>query len=376
MTISEKDFFNRLTEQYEGQLPFVAYRKPAVSEKDDCDLFAILQKDDTLYRVKDYTEHGFVFSPFDQAGDTVLIPVPVPGRAVSSGVLHTRCKGIKEETEKEWKATGDTLSGEQHIELVKQGVRAIKNGKLEKVVLSRKQQVPLHQPDVIGIFRRLLGLYDDAFCYIWYHPKVGIWFGATPEILLRIRENRLYTMALAGTQKFRGKEDVVWGSKEIREQQVVTDAIVDSLRFKVNRLKIAPAKTQRAGNLLHIKTDIEAELAKDFKCGHIASLLRELHPTPAICGFPRKEAMQFIREHEGYSRTYYSGFLGELNMDSGRDGTEVGRNSAFYVNLRCMQVRGEEATLYVGGGITADSDPEAEWQETVNKSETMRKVLV
>ncbi|WP_461532809.1 isochorismate synthase [Sinomicrobium sp.] len=378
MRVSENDFFYKLRLQYEKQLPFVAYRKPPLSKQREGELYAVLQKDDNLHIVEDYSEHGFVFSPFNQSGDTVLIPVS--DSATSSEVLHSSYTAIREGVEDNKsleKLEGNSTAKEQHIKLVEEGIAAIKIGKLEKVVLSRKKQIPVNQKDAISVFKRLLNMYRDAFCYIWYHPKVGLWFGATPEVLLHIRDNHLYTMALAGTQKFVEGQEAVWGSKEIWEQQLVTDAIVESLKYKVNRLKISPASTQKAGNLLHIKTDIEAELGSDFKSEQLESLLHGIHPTPAICGFPREKALQFICEHEGYRRTYYSGFLGELNMSSlVSEGLKIDENSALYVNLRCMQFTKDEAVLYVGGGITAESDAEAEWQETVNKLETMRKVLL
>ena len=92
-----------------------------------------------------------------------------------------------------------------------------------------------------------------------------------------------------------------------------------------------------------------------------------MHPTPAVCGFPKDAARKFILENEDYDRAYYSGFLGELNWDDSTD---------LFVNLRCLQVvDGQKVILYVGGGITAESDPKKEWLETVHKAQTMKMVL-
>jgi len=95
-----------------------------------------------------------------------------------------------------------------------------------------------------------------------------------------------------------------------------------------------------------------------------------LHPTPAVCGLPKNEAKSFILENENYDRKYYTGFLGELNSDVNGINT-----SSLYVNLRCMEIAKDEAIIYVGGGITKDSIPEKEWEETVRKTATMKKVL-
>jgi isochorismate synthase len=97
-----------------------------------------------------------------------------------------------------------------------------------------------------------------------------------------------------------------------------------------------------------------------------------LHPTPAVCGFPKLDAQKFIIENEGYDRTFYAGFLGEWNKDF----VSYKENcSDLYVNLRCMKIEDQKAKLYVGGGINKGSNPEKEYIETVNKSLTMKKVL-
>jgi len=96
-----------------------------------------------------------------------------------------------------------------------------------------------------------------------------------------------------------------------------------------------------------------------------------LHPTPAVCGLPKKITKDFILNNEGYNREYYSGFLGEINKDF----VSKENNTDLFVNLRCMQITDNKAFIYVGGGITKDSIPENEWKETVNKSMTIKKVL-
>jgi isochorismate synthase len=96
-----------------------------------------------------------------------------------------------------------------------------------------------------------------------------------------------------------------------------------------------------------------------------------LHPTPAVCGLPKEDSKKFIIENENYDRSYYTGYLGELNTRSVNN--EL--SSDLYVNLRSMQIENENAYVYIGCGITKDSDPEKEWEESVNKSMTMKRVL-
>jgi len=113
-----------------------------------------------------------------------------------------------------------------------------------------------------------------------------------------------------------------------------------------------------------------------------------LHPTPAVCGLPKDAAKQFILKNENYNREFYTGFLGEINIKTSISRNSNSRNvennayaavktvSNLYVNLRCMQISNQEAIIYVGGGITKDSNVEAEWEETVQKALVIKKVLL
>ena len=186
--------------------------------------------------------------------------------------------------------------------------------------------------------------------------------GATPEQLVKINQSQFETVALAGTQLY--SENVIWATKEIEEQQFVTDYIVTKVKDKVNNLIVSDAKTVKAGNLAHLKSFISGELTTDFQAN---DLIKALHPTPAVCGLPKEKAIDFILKNEDYNRKYYAGFLGEFNKNNQTD---------LFVNLRCLEVENDVVNIYVGCGITKDSNPEKEFIETENKSMTMRNVLV
>lgn len=112
-----------------------------------------------------------------------------------------------------------------------------------------------------------------------------------------------------------------------------------------------------------------------------------MHPTPAVCGLPKDISKAFILKNENYNREFYTGFLGELNIKE-RKSRNVNRHniendayasvknvSNLYVNLRCMQLVNNHAIVYIGGGITKDSIPEKEWEETVSKSQVIKSIL-
>jgi len=273
----------------------------------------------------------------------------------------------------------------EHINLIEKGLVDLKSKALTKVVLSRVEQYKIQDFNILTIFNTLLNLYKTAFVYCWYHPKVGLWIGATPETLLSLNNNLLKTMSLAGTQPVDDFAHVFWGDKEIEEQQYVTDYIIESILPFSDSIRVTLPDTIQAGDLLHLQSHIEADLS--IGDPNLKNLVTTLHPTPAICGIPKEKAKQFILENEGYDREFYTGYLGELNyrktISRNRRShniennvyKSISRETNLFVNLRCMKIDDGMANIYVGGGIIADSVAEFEWEETLNKGRTMLKVL-
>jgi isochorismate synthase len=211
--------------------------------------------------------------------------------------------------------------------------------------------------------------YPTAFRYCWFHPRFGLWMGASPERLLKANKNKFFTTSLAGTQAFVNSIEVEWERKEKEEQQFVTDFILEKLQNLATGLTVSSPFTVKAGGLLHLKTEIEGIVNEK---ANLKELISVLHPTPAVCGLPKLAAKEFILENEDYDREYYTGFLGELNK---KGFAKQKLKTDLYVNLRCMQIKNKQAHVYVGCGITEGSFPEKEWKESVNKSMTMKRLL-
>lgn len=369
-----ESFFERIATQYENTLPFVAYQKPNSTV-----IKALFQNDDELYSANTFMESGFVFSPFDANEDSILMPLSKSEQIEAGKVFmsENQCDIKYREVSLEEKS--------KHIHLIDKGIKAIHSGQFTKVVLSRMETVPLLETKPFSIFKRLLNIYPSAFVYMWYHPKVGLWLGATPETLIEMEGNRFSIMALAGTQDYKGTTNVLWKDKEIEEQQIVTDFIIKQLNSSVENLKVSKTETVKAGNLLHLKTIISAQLKPDSS--NLKHLIFDLHPTPAVCGLPKVDAKKFILQNEYYNREFYTGFLGELNYEKSiapRSSKKNIENRAYavtkkrtelYVNLRCMQIKEQNAYIYVGGGIMESSNAEAEWEETVSKSKIIKSIL-
>ena len=149
----------------------------------------------------------------------------------------------------------------------------------------------------------------------------------------------------------------------MEEQKMVTNFIVEKLSKLYPKEKIIPSNTytRQAGNLVHLCADFEF-LIKDVS---LLSLINSLHPTPAVSGVPVKKSMSFINHNETHDRKFYAGFLGPIYK----------KNAHLFVNLRCGKITHYNITLYVGGGITANSNSELEWEESERKAETLLNVI-
>ena len=267
-----------------------------------------------------------------------------------------------------------TASAAEYTALVRRGVAAIEQGAVQNVVSSRAVRRNLPSSfDALVAFEELQVRYPQAFVSLVSAPGAGTWLGATPEVLAEVTpEGTFRTMALAGTQPLTPgltPQKAIWRQKEIEEQALVARYIVNC--FKQLRLReydeIGP-RTVVAGELLHLRTDFAVHLRQVPFPSLGTDMLRLLHPTSAVGGMPRQAALDFIHQHEGYDRAYYSGFLGPVNLPQ----AGVAR---LFVNLRCLQLRPTEAILYAGTGLTIDSDPAREWQETELKLQTIGAAL-
>ena len=261
----------------------------------------------------------------------------------------------------------EQIAHDEYLTQIKSITDQIEKGTFEKVVLSR---VKILQGNFVlklnQIFSGLVKAYPNAFVYI-FNAGPHLWMGATPEPLLKSQNGTMCTVSLAGTRPYTEKNlnIGVWNSKERLEQEYVTRYISKVLsKFNLTDVNLEGPGTKRAGNLVHLCTDFSfrSDVLKD----RLGEFLNKLHPTPAVCGMPRKESLQLILDLEEHHREYYSGFLGPIGLND---------RLSLFVNLRCMKVLQYNLSLFIGGGITADSVPEEEWQETEMKAETLLSVI-
>ena len=322
---------------------------------------------------------GFVVAPFEvKPGQPIVVIRPEQVRSEAFGedcfaetsAQRLSTSRVQESTRS---ATTDDAcqSKKVHYHIDFSNVHAqLLQGSFRKIVLARCADEPATD-DVSGeeLFFRACQLYPRMFIALVHTPQSGTWLTATPEILLEGHGHEWRTIALAGTIKLEGEqlwgegEAVTWSTKNIEEQRIVATYIAECLERFTTDFREAGPRTVRAANLVHLRSDFTFTLTSD---SNIGSLIQTLHPTPAVCGLPKRDAFKFIVNNEHTPRRYYSGFMGPLDMEG---------STHLYVSLRCMNIDKSGYHLYAGGGLLKDSTEEQEWQETEAKLETMRRVL-
>ncbi|GAB5400251.1 MAG: chorismate-binding protein [Aureisphaera sp.] len=346
------DLLDKIDSHFQAGFPFIVYLPPRAET-----ISGSFQRSNNTFTTHDFNESGFVFASFSQ-DKTLLIPDD-ESDSISVRWIPSNVKRV------DLNLATNTEEKDRHIQLVQNSLKAIEKKGLIKIVVSRKEIVPLKSLELTTVVHRLFNLYETAFRYVWFHPSSGLWVGATPEVLLQVDGKDFSTMALAGTQKYVEGREPKWGVKELLEQQWVTNDIADKLQKVTGIVKVSQTRNHVAGSLVHLRTDFNGVFPKGGS--NLAAVIKNLHPTPAVCGLPRNLAYDFILSEEGYDREFYTGYLGCT-----ADGLST---AELYVNLRCMKITGNEAHVYVGGGITQDSIPQLEWEETQNKKQTMLQVL-
>ena len=254
---------------------------------------------------------------------------------------------------------------EQYLEQVEEYKNTFRDTSLRKAILSRIISVPSAVGENIpDFFNQLCTTYSSAFVYVLHLPGEQFWAGATPELLLKEVQQIAKTVSLAGTLPYTDDQfqNYNWGKKEIEEQAMVSDYVRNTLStLNSNRFTENGPMTIKAGQVVHLQTTYTFPLQIEW-----SKLVKSLHPTPAICGIPKDLATQLITQIEEHPRDYYSGYLGPINAN---------KSTQLFVNLRCTHIQDGQAHLFVGGGLTADSEAVAEWEETNNKATTLLNVL-
>ena len=273
--------------------------------------------------------------------------------------------------------SGGSLESEVHERVlwtnkVNEALDKIDKGLAQKIVLSREIIYKL-EPNysMVSILNFLKSKFSR--CYVFSYKKNGsVFLGASPERLAKLSGGWIEADALAGSIR-RGKtteednqlaQSLLTSQKNILEQKAVVDFIANSFNSFSDEVVFEPVPIiRKLENIQHLWTNIKAMLNSNYS---IFELLKEIHPTPAICGAPWNNALQFIKELENHSRGLFSGVIGWFNFEN---------EAEFAVAIRSALIRNDELHAYAGCGIVNGSDPLDEFEETKLKLSAILSIL-
>ncbi len=255
---------------------------------------------------------------------------------------------------------------------VEKALEAFKPRHLEKIVLARKSTFEFERKlHSLQLFERLRAAAPQCFHFYFQFYPTAAFIGASPERLFRCEGEKVWSEALAGTRP-RGdspETDVQLGekllnsNKDRREHQFVVEGIRTSLQSLCQTLEIdSPPSLLKVAGGQHLLTAIRGTLLSNIPSSKI---LEVLHPTPAVGGYPRKQALEEIEKLESFDRGWYAGPIGWIGS----------REAEFAVAIRSGLVEGNQLSLFSGAGIISGSTPEGEWEEIEHKMSSFIKIL-
>jgi len=250
---------------------------------------------------------------------------------------------------------------------------AEKQARVGKVVLARKTQLQLNEsPDPYALLARMRAANSSAFAFLVQPDEKSTFLGVSPERLFKLAESQLITEAIAGTaprgetpeQDRRLAEELLHSAKNLSEQRFVIDAVKSAIEKYCNSAdtQVISPEILKQSRVQHLITRFSGVLGKSARLGDLFS---HLFPTPAVCGAPRTEAFELIRELDGFDRGLYAGIVGIINPNE----------AEFTVAIRSAHLQGSEMTLFAGAGIVPGSDAALEWDELDHKLATVLAVL-
>lgn len=267
-------------------------------------------------------------------------------------------------------------SGKAHqkwVQNVNHAKDLIKSNVFDKIVMAREERLTTdYQAKPTKLLHHLRKDYPDCYSFLYQINDQAVFIGCTPEKLLSVESDRLYTDGLAGSIS-RGKtatqdellsRKLLSSGKDLSEHQYVVDSILEKLeRYSSDIDYPDQPGIRKYANVQHLYTPITASLQN---ATDVIALLQKLHPTPAVGGYPQEQALPYIQELEQIERGWYAGPIGWLN--------HKGR-SEFAVAIRSGLIQPNKVRFYAGCGIVEGSDPEAEWKETELKLMPMLNAL-
>ncbi|TCI03790.1 isochorismate synthase [Corallincola luteus] len=265
----------------------------------------------------------------------------------------------------------------EYMRMVQQAVNACGCGGIDKVVLSRSMQVDTEED--IDLDQLLLTLLQQnrtgyTFCVNISEPgETRHLIGSSPELLVSRKGAAIRSNPLAGSRRRSALEseneqlclEMLDSDKDLHEHGLVVESVERALQPYCSNLYVPliPSVIHTPA-MLHLSTQVEGSLMNPNTS--VLKLVSALHPTPAVCGFPKASAHQFIRESEAFDRGYFTGLVGWCDSRG---------NGEWVIVIRCAEVAEKQMRVFAGAGIVDGSEPLSELHETGNKMRTILNAI-
>ena len=266
------------------------------------------------------------------------------------------------------RSTRYPMSAGQWQRMLQAAREAIHKGRLRKIVLARAAELRFtRRVELLPVLRDLAAHYANCTRFLFEPRPHQAFYGATPELLAALQGRQLQSMALAGSaaRGINSADDARLGAallcdpKELAEHDIVVEKMRQRLLPMTRKLELGQRRLLQLHNIQHLHSPISGEL---HGTPGILPVLAALHPTPALGGAPRAQALPLIRELEPIPRGWYGAPIGWLDAEL---------QGEFAVAIRSAVAQEDRVWVYAGAGIVADSQPEQEWQETALKFRPM-----
>ena len=246
----------------------------------------------------------------------------------------------------------------QYIEWVESIKKQIKVQKIIKAVAAQIQVEDENNQNLLfeKLFQKLVRAFPQTFVYQIFIDG-SIWLGASPETIGILKEEKFRTISLAGTQLHYNK----FGTKEENEQQIVSNIISNQLG--INSQVISKSSIYQFGEIEHLLTEYDLTIDEKFD---FEQMIHDIHPSPAICGYPKDESKALILDREPIDREIYTGLV-TMSI-------QPAEKYSFAI-LRCVKYSANQKVFFAGAGITSESEPESEWLETLQKIHVIKSCL-
>jgi len=322
----------------------VAYSLPGTTEYLLTTVTEIVKGDENA----DLMDYDFVFSPFSREDHPQLL-----------FKFSSWASGRKFEAAPLVNFNATETSPNEYVELYNSALNLISSKELRKLVVFRTKYIDRTVEDLYPYFIALKNAYPSAFTYLIQVDGLGTWLGASPELLLSQNVDGFLSRAIAGTKP--ANLNSSWSEKEIEEHHFVEQHYNDVLSSAGVDLSISDSYTIDTSIVHHLCSDIQINADQSA----LEDIIAVIHPSPALSGYPVNAAVENLKRLETHSRKYYCGYLGPIEKDQ----------LSLFANIRCMEAFTNGFCLYLGGGLTGDSELEAEWNETELKAKTLESII-